>query len=70
MFTINFFTMPRLTVNQKQIQTFRVREELKLTILKTIHNFKSVEEPKRKINSQDVTVALSELLHSKILKNG
>ncbi len=60
--------MTRMTLNQKQIQTFRVREDLKLQILKLIHGFKSTEEPKRKINERDIDVALSELLHNRITR--
>jgi hypothetical protein len=55
-----------MELSDKQIQTFRVREDLKLQILKLLYSFKSTEEPKRKINEHDIDVVLSELLHNRL----
>jgi len=56
-----------MNLTKEQIKRWRVREEIKLEILKTMNNFKSKEEPKLKINDFDFMIVLSELQHSKIL---
>jgi hypothetical protein len=51
----------------KNMKQYRVRAELKLNILKLIHNFKSKEEPEyKKITTKDVIFVLSEIINQKI----
>jgi hypothetical protein len=55
-----------MTPNDKQMQKFRVREELKLKILTLIYNFKSEEEPEyKKLTRDDVINVFSSLIARK-----
>jgi len=51
-----------MKLTKKQIQRWRLREEIKLELLKTISKFKSKEEPKLKITDHDFNIAMSELV--------
>jgi hypothetical protein len=50
----------------KKIKRWRLHQEMKIEILKTLRSFKSKEEPLLKIKEQDFVVVLSEILTSKI----
>lgn len=46
----------------KYLQRFRAKEELKLSILKTIANFESKEEPGVKLSDNDIINILSSII--------
>lgn len=51
---------------KKELRKWRVREELKIILLKTMSNFKSKEEPGTKLTQIDEQLVLSELLTRKL----
>ncbi len=57
-----------MKLQEKQLKRWRLREEMKLEMYKTLMKFKSKEEPKLKITERDRMVVLSEILHGKLLK--
>lgn len=51
----------------KEFQKSRVKEELKIKILRTIHKFKSKEEPHIMLSNDDVINVLSSIITRKTL---
>lgn len=49
----------------KRMQRFRAREDLKLTLLVAIRDFKSEEEPNYKFTSNDIIHVLSSMITRK-----
>lgn len=44
------------------LKRWRLREEMKLEIKRTLINFESKEEPRLKITEKDIAIVLSEML--------
>lgn len=52
-------------MNKKNLlisKRWRLREEMKLRVLETLHNFKSIEEPRLKITNEDTVNVLSSII--------
>jgi hypothetical protein len=54
------------TTEIKTLKTFRVKDELKIVLIKTINKFKSKEEPGTELDKKDVIDILAQLISSQV----